>query len=69
MLDTGGDEVALLRIRFENTVDGGIVAFGAARGEDDFIRRTVEQGRDLVSSVFEGFPTCPPKECMLDALA
>ena len=50
MLDAGGDDLALLRRGRQGPVDGGVVAFRAATGEDDLARVAAEQaGHPLAS--------------------
>ena len=52
VLDPGGDDVALVGIGGEGREDGGVVALGAAAGEDDLIRVGAEQGRHLLAGLW-----------------
>src|SRR5208337_5222299 len=47
MFDGGHHHVALLRLRNESAMEGGVVTLGAATGENDFPRLRIDQGGDL----------------------
>ncbi len=51
----GGDDVAFVGKGGQGRADGGVVAFGAATGEDDLVRGGAQQGRHL----FPGLPYLP----------
>jgi hypothetical protein len=52
--DLGDDVVAALAIHFGHALDGQIVAFGGARGEDDLLRGGADYIRNLLARGFHG---------------
>jgi len=52
MFDLGGDHMPLAR-GLEGRPDGHVVAFGAATGENDFLRRAAEQRGDFLARLFD----------------
>jgi len=53
--------VALLLVHFNHTLDREIIRFGGAAREDDLFRIGLDQLRDLLPGVFDGFFRCPPE--------
>src|SRR5258706_4317360 len=47
MLDGGGDDMTLSRLRNQGAVDRGVVALSAAAGEDDLSGVGMEESREL----------------------
>ncbi len=52
--DLGDDVIALLAIHFRDALDGQVIRFRRAAGEDDFLRRRVDQPGDLRASDLDG---------------
>ena len=53
MLDGGGQDVALAGMGGQGAVQGGVVAFRAATGEDDFLGVGIEEGGDFGARLFD----------------
>ena len=62
----GDDVVALLLVHLQHALDGQIVRFSRAAGEDDFFGISLDQLRDLLAGVFNRF-FCRPAEGMVAA--
>ena len=56
--DRGDDVVALLAIHLGDTLDGEVVAFRGARGEDDLLRSRANQLGDVLTR--RARPLLPP---------
>ena len=65
----GGDDVAFVRGRFENTRNRGVVALRATAREDDFLRRAGQERRDLTPRAFHGFLGRRPRPVMARRVA
>ena len=53
MLDGGGQDVAAAGMGGQGAVQGGVVAFGAATGEDDFLGVGIEEGGDFGAGLLD----------------
>ena len=68
MFHPAGHDVTLVGLGSQRRADGGVVAFRAATGEDDFLRDGADERRHLFPRFPDFRATCPPKVCMLEGL-